>query len=392
MKRVMLIPAAVAALTLLLTLTGFQCGSSEMTTAKLAYSQKNLPKADSSFMKEVEKNPANGEAWYYLGMVRLERGNYAGMVEAFKQSLSVSNEFEPKIIDAKKYAWGQMLNAGVNHYNTSVTLAKDAATKDSSDLYRQKAIEEYKLALQINPDSVITYQNLAVAQHVSGDYDGEIANLEKALTIRKDPQLSSSLINAYIQKAEDAKKAGKTAEATEGFNRAIAALSDQIKQNPGDEELLRTQINLYIEAGRSMDALPLIKEAVAKDPKNKVYQNNLGLLLLDQGNVDEAIQHFDAAVAVDSTYDQALRNGAVAYMKTGVKMKEDAEAKAKNKGVVDKSYMQKFKKAVVLLEKLNSLKPDNADFLEALASAYGNAGMFKQAEAAMKKSDSLRRK
>src|ERR1041385_1461446 len=44
MKRAWLIPTACAALALYLTVTGFQCGSSEITTAKLAYSQKNLDK------------------------------------------------------------------------------------------------------------------------------------------------------------------------------------------------------------------------------------------------------------------------------------------------------------------------------------------------------------
>ncbi|HEY6190948.1 MAG TPA: tetratricopeptide repeat protein [Bacteroidota bacterium] len=392
MKRAWLIPAACAALALYLTVTGFQCGSSEMTTAKLAYSQKNLDKADSSFMKEVEKNPANGEAWYFLGRVRLEKGNYTGMAEAYKQSLSVSKEFEPKIIEDKKYVWGITLNQGVNFFNRSQTLRKDPAAKDSADLYLQKSISAYKMALVVNPDSVITYQNMAVAQHLSGNYDDEIATLQKALSIRKDPPLAASLINAYIQKAEESKKNGKTAEAAEGFNQAITALTEQRAANPGDDEMMGTLINLYIEAGRTKDAMPLIKEAVDKDPKNKVYQNDLGLLLLDQGNMEEAISHFDAAVAADSSYDQALRNGSVAYMKLGAKMKEEAEAKSKGKGETDKSYIPKFKKAVILLEKLVSLKPDNADFLEALASAYGNAGMFKQAEAAIKKVDVLRGK
>jgi tetratricopeptide (TPR) repeat protein len=304
----------------------------------------------------------------------------------------LSKEFEPKIIEDKKYVWGITLNQGVNFFNRSQTLRKDPAAKDSADLYLQKSISAYKMALVVNPDSVITYQNMAVAQHLSGNYDDEIATLQKALSIRKDPPLAASLINAYIQKAEESKKNGKTAEAAEGFNQAITALTEQRAANPGDDEMMGTLINLYIEAGRTKDAMPLIKEAVDKDPKNKVYQNDLGLLLLDQGNMEEAISHFDAAVAADSSYDQALRNGSVAYMKLGAKMKEEAEAKSKGKGETDKSYIPKFKKAVILLEKLVSLKPDNADFLEALASAYGNAGMFKQAEAAIKKVDVLRGK
>jgi tetratricopeptide (TPR) repeat protein len=392
MKRSSLTLAALIALILLVTLSGFQCGSSEMTTAKLAYSQHNLEKADSSFMKEVEKNPTNAEAWYFLGRVRLERGNYAGMAEAFKQSLSVSQEFAPKINDDKKYAWGQSLNDGVTAYNKYVTISKDPAAKDSAAPYLQKAVTAYKLALAINPDSLITYRNLAVAEHLSGNFDEEIGYLQKALAIRKDPQISSSLINAYIQKAEDAKKSGKTAEATESFDKAIAAMTEQRAANPSDDELMGTMINVYIDAGRAKDALPLIKEAVTKDPKNKVYQNDLGLLLFNQENYEEAIQHFDAAVAADSMFEDALRNGAVASMKLGAKMKEAADAKSKGKAAVDKAYVDKFKHAVVLLEKLTSLKPNNPDFFEALASAYGNAGMFKQAEAALKKVDALKGK
>ncbi len=375
-----------------LIITGFQCGSSEMTTAKLAYSQHNLEKADSSFAKEVEKNPANAEAWYYLGRVRLDRGNYAGMIEAYKQSLAAGKEFEPRIIEDKKFAWAQMLNKGVGYHNRSVSMEKDPSLKDSAADYRKMAIDTYKLAIQINPDSSITYQNLAVDEHLSGNYDEEIVYLKKALETKQSPELTMMVINAYIQKAENAKKAGKTTEAAENFNQAIAAMTAARAANPGDEEMLGTLINVYIEAGRTKDALPLIKEAVEKDPKNKVYQNDLGLLLLDQQNYEEAVRHFDAAIAADSTFDQGLRNGAVAYMKLGQKMKEEAEAKAGPKGKVDKSYVEKFKRAVVLLEKLNSLKPNQTDFLEALATAYANAGMYKQAEAKMKAADALRKK
>ncbi|TLY30905.1 MAG: tetratricopeptide repeat protein [Ignavibacteria bacterium] len=287
MIRPALILVSIGVLAVWLIVTGFQCGSSEMTTAKLAYSQHNLEKADSSFAKEAEKNPANAEAWYYLGRVRLERGNYAGMVEAYKQSLAAGKEFEPRIIEDKKFAWAQMLNKGVGHHNRSVALEKDPSKKDSAAAYRKMAIDTYRLAIVINPDSAITYQNLAVDDHLSGNYDEEIGYLKKALEIRKSPELSMMLINAYIQKAENAKKADKTTEAAENFNQAIAAMAAARAANPGDEEMLGTLINVYIEAGRTKDALPLIKEAVEKDPKNKVYQNDLGLLLLDQQNYEE---------------------------------------------------------------------------------------------------------
>src|SRR5260221_1352822 len=97
---------------------------------------------------------------------------------------------------------------------------------------------------------------------------------------KKDPAFQTAIINAYIQKAEEAKKSGNTQLAAEGFTAAIAALTEARAADPSNPDLLGTLINLYIEAGKAQDAMPLMKEAVAKDPKNKVYQNDLGLLLL----------------------------------------------------------------------------------------------------------------
>jgi hypothetical protein len=47
-----------------LTLTGFQCGSAETTSAKLYMQQKNWAKAEESLLKELSKNEKNEEAQY----------------------------------------------------------------------------------------------------------------------------------------------------------------------------------------------------------------------------------------------------------------------------------------------------------------------------------------
>ena len=391
MKRSSLVGVFLLIIVISLNLTGFQCSSSELTTAKLAINQNNLPKADTSLTKEVEKNPQNAEAWYLLGRVKLLLGDYQKMEESFDKSLGVSREFEPKIIDDKKYAWQQTLNQGVGYYNKSVS-----ASPDSAIAYRKQAVEAYKLSILINPDSAITYQNLAVAYHTLGNYDDEIANYKKGLERKKDPVFQTAIINAYIQKAEEAKKSGNAQTASESFAAAIAALTEARAADPSNPDLLGTLINLYIEAGKAQDAMPLMKEAVEKDPKNKVYQNDLALLLLQSDRIPEAIEHFNAAIATDSSYDQALQNGAVAYMKLGIKMKEEAGAKAAASKIkdapVDKSYVEQFKKAVVLLEKLQTVKKDDANVLDALATAYGNAGMFKKAEETVKRADAVRKK
>ena len=56
-----------------LSFTGFQCGSAESTSAKLYIQRGDLEAAEASLKKEVDKNPANAEAWWLLGHTRVDR-------------------------------------------------------------------------------------------------------------------------------------------------------------------------------------------------------------------------------------------------------------------------------------------------------------------------------
>ena len=373
-----------------ISFTGFQCGSAESTSAKLYMKNGEFQKAEAALMKDLEKNPENAESWYTLARVRYEQKNYQGMLEPYDRCLKspAGKDFEKTISDEKKSIWGNLLNQGVMTYNK---ISK--SSPDSSKILIASAIESYKTAILFNPDSAVTYQNLAIAYHVQGNTDEEIGALKHALEHKKDSQFAGYLINAYVTKAEDAKKANNQAEADANFNNAIATLSDARASDPNNQELLSTLINVYIEAGRANEATPLIKEAVAKDPSNKVFQNDLGLLLMQTNDFTGAVEHFNAAIASDSTFLDGLRNGSIALMKLGQQMKDDAMKESETKKTtMSKAHQEKFKQAAALLNKYISVKDGDPDIYEALATAYGGAGMVKEAQSALKKADELRKK
>mgnify|MGYP002260681176 CR=1 FL=1 len=78
---------AVVLLAVFMMSTAFQCGSADVTSAKLYESRQDYEKAEASYLKEVTKNPSNHEAWYLLGRIRAQRGDYKGMKEAFDKML-----------------------------------------------------------------------------------------------------------------------------------------------------------------------------------------------------------------------------------------------------------------------------------------------------------------
>lgn len=378
-----------AILTLVLSvflLTGFQCASQEMTSAKLYIQRSDWQSAEKWLAKEVEKNPTNGEAWWLLGNTRMQMGNYKGSVEAYNASLKNSNEFTDKIYPAKKYIWSQSLNQGVNFYNQSLK-----ASPDSSKMLIEKAIASYGLALEVNPDSAITYQNLAAAYHTQGNLDEEINMLKQSLIRKQNVAVHTLLINAYLQKAQAADAKSDKQGASEDYNNALTAIIDARKTAPDNTELLAAMIDIHVRLGKANEAKPYIREAIEKDPNNKVYQYDLGVLLMQTDSLDEAITRFENSLKVDPKYEVALQNIGVAYMRVGDKLKQAAQTTDVKK-IVNKTYLEKFKKATEYFEQLTTVKPDNPNAWDLLASAYANADMVKEAEDALKKADALRKK
>ena len=71
-------------------------------------------------------------------------------------------------------------------------------------------------------------------------------------------------------------------------------------------------------------------------------------------------------------------------------MKRKAQASNTKDAKAETGYVEYFKKAASYFERLTKVKPDDPNAWDFYASAAANAGMLKEAEAAIKKADDLR--
>src|SRR5215216_4605410 len=78
------------AATLYLSLSGFECASTQVTTARVALGRKDYKAAEDALKKEVAQNSMNGEAWKLLGDVYYEQGRYAEMDRSFASALNAT--------------------------------------------------------------------------------------------------------------------------------------------------------------------------------------------------------------------------------------------------------------------------------------------------------------
>jgi tetratricopeptide (TPR) repeat protein len=381
MKKSNLISAAFLVLGMLLM--GYQCSSTEITSAKLYIQQKNYDKALEVLQKEIQKNPKSDQGYYLMGVVYSEKGDYPKMVESFNQSLAISKTYEKEIKDYKKSTWVTVFNRGVAFFQRATKIQDE----DSMMVYFDKAVADFKAAADIEPDSADSYKNLAFAYMSKGDNEAAIAPLEKIIALEKDKDGYKYLGEIYYVMGNNLKNQGKDAEAKEYFNKAIDVLSEGRKLYPDDTDMLLFLSNAYIGADRISEATSQFEAGVKAEPNNKYYRYNYGVLLLGAEKYAEAEEQFKKALEIDPNYNNAIYNLGVTYLKWGLSIQKKAEAENK----IDESYKEKYRAALPYLEKAVEMPEADANTWELLGRVYSVLGMTDEANKAFNKADELRK-
>jgi len=370
---------------------GFDCSSTEMTSAKSYIQQKNYDKALESLQKEVAKNPQSAEGYYYLGYVYGEKDQYGQMIDAFDKSLSISNEFKSQIEDQKKYFWANLFNRGVSLYQKGV----NTTNEDSSKVFFDKSIDMFEYATKLEPDSADTYKNLAFVYMGAGENDKAVQPLQKMIELDKSLDGYKYLGDIYFNQGIKLKNQfveshdpQDSINANQKFNQAIQVLEEGRKQYPDSPELLLTLSNSYINAGKVEVALDAFKTGVEKDPDNKYYRYNYGVLLLGKNDYEDAEVQFKKAIDLDPDYQNAIYNLAVTYVKWGTAINKMAEDKGE---LENTEYKEKYQQALPYLEKSVELQPEDAPTWELLGKVYTVLGMNDDAQNAFNKADELRK-
>ena len=368
---------------------GFQCSSTELTSARLYIQQKNFDKALEVLQEEVAKNPKSDEGYYLMGYVYGEKGEMDKMIESFDQSLAISNKFSKEITESRSYHWANSFNKGVNLFQRG----NKTADADSSKMFFEMSVNEYQNAIMMQPDSAETYRNLAFVYLTMGKNEESVEPLQKLVDLEKSEDGYQYLGEVYYTLASnkmiDFRNDGNpqdSIEAVEMYDKAIEVLEDGRKLYPENADMLVALSNSYIGANKIDVAMEAFKEGVKKEPDNKFYRYNYGVLLLGAEMFEDAETQFLKAIEIDSEYENAIYNLAVTYVKWGT----DLNAKAEEEGVISEDYKKKYEMALPYLEKVVEQDPDNGQIWELLGKVYSVLGMQEDAENAFKKADELR--
>jgi len=372
-----------------MVLTGFQCSSTELTSAKLYIEQGNFNKALDMLQKDVEKNPKSDEGYYLMGHVYGELDDLEKMVSSFDKSLSISDKFGSKIGEQKAFYWGNNFNKGVSNFQRG----NNTTDPDSTTIFYDRSIKFFKDAALVEPDSADNYRNLAFVYLSAGRTEEAIVPLKKLIELEKSEDGYQYLGEVYYTLGANKKidftnsaNLQDSIDALANYNDAIDVLEEGRNLYPENTEILVTLSESYVGANKTEVAMDAFKASVEAEPNNQHFRYNYGVLLLNANRYEEAEEQFTKALEIDPDYENAIYNLGVTYVKWGVQMNEDAE----EQGIISEDYKQKYELAMPYLKKVVELDPTNAQMWEILGKVYSVLGMQDEASNAFDKADQLR--
>jgi tetratricopeptide (TPR) repeat protein len=193
-------------------------------------------------------------------------------------------------------------------------------------------------------------------------------------TTHKDPTNALEVISQYIDRLPETDEnvawlynlKGNTYKDRKDYNSASAAYIKAYTLNPNFSYAHYNMGVLLNNLGQTEEAIAEYREAIAIDPKYALPHNNLGLILKNHGDTDEAIAEYRKAIAIDPKYglphnnlgvvlkDQGHTDEAIAEYRKAIAIDPKLALPQNNLGVVlkDQGYadeaIPEYRKAIAI--------------------------------------------
>ena len=160
----------------------------------------------------------------------------------------------------------------------------------------------------------------------------------------------------------------------------------------GDQSLINTEINLYIQLGRTSELIAKLGEAIALDSENDLLYFNRGTIYDQEGDFVNAEKDYKASLAINPDAFGTNYNLGALYFNAGVAINNKANDTSNNKQFekLKKESESSFAKALPFLEAAYELNGEDKNTLLSLKQLYYLNGDYKKSEEMKKQIEELK--
>jgi protein O-GlcNAc transferase len=247
--------------------------------------------AAARYAELLRADPRNADAYYYLGMIACQAGDFAQGSEQARQSIACNPRHARAhvLLGRALDALGQHQEA-LESFNRAISLAPDLAEGHShradvlSDIGRKiEAIESYDRALLLAPHAVEDWSNRGLALAAVGRREEAVSSFDRAIADAPDRA------RAHLWRAKVLSDLGRDSDALASVDKALAI-------EPSLAEAWLGRGNVLAKLKRCDEAFTAYDKALATD-------RELAEAWLGRGNLSTRMERYDDAL---TEYERAL--------------------------------------------------------------------------------------
>lgn len=393
----------------------------ELKTAEKALKANDFASAMSA-VNQAEGLIANADQktkakFYYLkGLALYQNGNPNADVEkvgnAFNQLINYENETNKPKYSAEV---GALLNKMIIAVaeNASNNYTKAIESKDDADYL--KAAKEFHQVYALSPRDTSYLDNAALVYYFAKDYDNSIKLYEQLLDINytgittvfvatdktskedvvygdkksMDLQVKLGLAENPREEKKESRREMIFKNLAQNYSdkgnneKALEIISKGRTEFPSSYSLLIDEANIYYKAGDNAKFKERLEEAIRLNPTEPTLYYNVGVMNMDQKNIDEAIKNFEKAIELKPDYADAYNNIGAAIIEKAAPIIDQMNKSLADFKKYDKLQAQQFeiyKQALPYYEKANALNPKSINIVQTLMGLYENLEMTDKLE------------
>lgn len=298
--------------------------------ARLDLRNKDYQRALTNINRALETEPNNSEAFLLKGDILsamllgvsdgAERTGYVGeLIGAYTQAATLDPENNAHVTRQRSMLYSSEFTLAMEAYRDADQLGGHERANQFT-----AAAHHFRNASMIIPDSVSALINEAHAYYNAGRAQEAADAYESAIALgHTDRDLFIYLTRTYELMAIELADPDTQPEY---YRQMVRTLKTARQHYPDDGEIRKLLLNAYAMLEVTAEALPFFEEIFPLEQGNHVYLYNYGTLLLHQEDYEGAIKMLSSAVALDSSYVNALFNLGAAHVNFGVQVDKSFQA------------------------------------------------------------------
>ncbi len=372
------------AMTVLNQVEGLIANADQKTTAKFYY--------------------LKGKALYQNGS---ENADILKVGEAFNQLIDYEKE-----TNKQKYTneFGELLNKLISKVAESASSDYSIALETKESVDYLNAAKKFNQVFALSPRDTSFLDNAALVYYFGKDYETSknlyIKLLElnytgittiyvatnkedgKEITFNDkkamDLQVKLGLAENPREEAKDSrrefifKNLSQNYSALEDNSKALEIITEGRAEFPESYSLLIDEANIYYKLGDNDKFKEKLEEAITMKPTEPTLYYNVGVMNMDQKNIDEAIKYFEKAIELKPDYGDAYNNIGAAIIEKANAIIEEMNKSLSDFNKYDRLQAEQFeiyREAIPYYEKAYELADDNISIIQTLMGLYENLEM-----------------